>query len=56
MLATDTSVLRWRGAIGLDVLDRSTSLAIATTPTAIATMTDKQIERKFSISNFSGGR
>lgn len=55
-LTNETSVLRWRGAIGLDVLDGSTSLAIATTPTAIPTMTDKQIERKFSISNLSGGR
>lgn len=55
-LSNETSVLRWRGAIGLDVLDSSTSLAIATTPTAIPTMTDKQIERKFSISNLSGGR
>ena len=55
-LSNETSVLRWRGAIGLDVLDSSTSLAIATTPTAIPTMTDKHIERKFSISNLSGGR
>jgi hypothetical protein len=54
--AMETSVLRWRGAIGLDVLDSSTSLAIATTATDIPTMTDKQIERKFSISNLSGGR
>lgn len=55
-LTNETSVLRWRGAIGLDVLDSSTSLAIATSKTDIPTMTDKQIERKFSISNLSGGR
>ena len=54
--ALETSVLRWRGSVGLDVLDNSTSLARASSPTEVPTMTDKQIERKFSISNLGGGR
>lgn len=52
----ETSVLRWRGALGVDLIENSTSIARASVPTEIPTMTDKQIERKFSISNLSGGR
>ncbi len=54
--ALETSVLRWRGAIGVDLIENTTSIARATVPTEIPTMTDKQIERKFSISNLTGGR
>ena len=53
--AWETSVLRWRGAIGVDLIEHSTSIARATVPTEIPTMGDKQIERKFSVSNLSGG-
>lgn len=55
-LALETSVLRWSGALGIDLLANSSTVTRVIAPTRIPTMTAKAIERKFAVSNLTGGR
>lgn len=54
--ALETSVLLWRGAIGIDLLENTTTVVRSTTATEFPTMAAKEIERKFSISDLTSGR
>lgn len=55
-LALETSVLRWSGALGIDLLANSSTVTRVVVPTRIPTMTARAIERKFAVSNLTGGR
>lgn len=54
--ALETSVLRWNGALGIDLLGDTTTVTRVTVPTRIPTMTAQAIERKFAVSNLTSGR
>jgi len=54
--ALETSPSRWRGSIALDLKTNTTSIARATSPTEFPTMTEREIERTFSLSRLTEGR
>lgn len=54
--ALETSTSRWRGSIGIDFPLNSTTLARATSETEFPTMTEREIERRFSLSSLTEGR
>jgi len=54
--ALETSTSRWRGSIALDLKTNTTTIARATSPTEFPTMTERQIERTFSLSRLTEGR
>lgn len=55
-LALETSVLRWSGALGIDLLANTSTATRVVTPTRIPTMTASAIKRKFAVSNLTSGR
>ena len=52
----ETSPSRWRGSIALDLKTNTTTIARATSPTEFPTMTEREIERTFSLSRLTEGR
>ena len=54
--ALETSLGGWRGSVSLDLGNNSTTIARATTPSEFPTMTDREIERTFSLSRLTEGR
>ena len=52
----ETSPSRWRGSVGLDLVANTTTLARATSQTLFPTMSEREIERRFSLSSLNEGR
>lgn len=54
--ALETSVSGWRGSIAYDVQAQTTTIARATSATEFPTMTEREINRTFSLSRLTEGR
>ena len=54
--ALETSVMGWRGSIAYDVLAQTTTIARATSATEFPTMSEREINRTFSLSRLTEGR
>lgn len=54
--ALETSLGAWRGSVALDLGNQTTTIARATSVSEYPTMTDREIERTFSLSRLTEGR
>lgn len=54
--ALETSVSGWRGSIAFDVSNQTTTIARATSATEFPTMSEREINRTFSLSRLTEGR